>query len=278
MRVGFEFAVALTTTGRVLAWGNGLNGDLGLGHLRSSNVPRYVDLPRGVRITSVSAGGDSAFALTSTGRVLAWGNDDVGQLGDGGGKAFSATPVWVKLPTGVKVTAIGAGVDHMLAVTSTGGLLAWGDNSLGDLGDGTTKVRRVPVKVHLPARVKVVAAFGGLLHSLALTASGRVLAWGDNKAGQLGDGNLKASHLPVWVHIPAHTPIVTLAAGRYHSLALTKSGKVLAWGYDSDGQLGDGGSGQRDLPFQIMVPGKVIAIGAGCEAYSSMAVVKKIID
>jgi alpha-tubulin suppressor-like RCC1 family protein len=230
-----------------------------------------------VKVTAVSAGGVSAYALTTTGRVLAWGDDNAGQLGDGG-KTFSATPVWVKLPPSVKIIAIGAGVDHVFAITSTGGLLGWGDNALGDVGDGTTKVRRVPVSVHLPTKVKVVAAFGGLLHSLALTASGRVLAWGDNETGQLGDGNLKASHLPVWVHIPASTRIVALAAGRYHSLALTKSGKVLAWGDDQDGQLGDGSSGMRDVPVQIMVPGKVIAIGAGCEAYSSIAVVKKIID
>lgn len=276
VRAGFEFALAVTTTGRVLAWGDGIGGELGDGRGKSSDVPVWVDLPTGVKVTAVSAGGDSAVALTSTGQVLAWGDNLSGQLGDGS-KANSARPVWVKLPKGVKVTAIGSGVDHTLAVTSTGGLLAWGDNSVGDLGDGTTKVRRVPVRVRLPAGVKVTSAFGGLLHSLALTTDGRVLAWGDNKAGQLGDGSFNDSKLPVWVRIPKADRIVALAAGRYHSLALTQAGKVLAWGFNGQGQLGDGTSLNRDVPVPIKVPGRVISIGAGCEAYASLAVVTKIV-
>jgi alpha-tubulin suppressor-like RCC1 family protein len=276
-RAGFEFAVAVTTKGRVLTWGYGLSGDLGNGHRVNRDVPVGVKLPRGVRVTAVSAGGDSAIALTSTGRVLAWGDNDAGQLGNGR-KASTDTPVWVRLPRHTKVTAVAAGVDHMLAVTSTGALLTWGDNSFGDLGIGATGVRRVAVRVHLPAGVKVVAASGGLLHSLALTTTGRVLAWGDNQAGQLGDGNVSASSLPVWVRLPKTARIVGLAAGRYHSLALTRAGKVLAWGMGQQGQLGNGSSSNQDVPHLVKVPGKVIAIGAGCEAYASLAVVSKIID
>lgn len=276
-RAGFEFAVAVTTNGNVLTWGYGLSGDLGNGHRVNRDVPVRAKLPRGVLVTAVSAGGDSAIALTSTGRVLAWGDNEAGQLGDGR-KASTDTPVWVRLPRHTKVTAVAAGVDHMFAVTSTGALLTWGGNSDGDLGIGTSGVRRVAVRVHLPRGVKVVAAYGGLLHSLALTTTGRVLAWGDNEAGQLGDGTLKPSSLPVWVHIPKTARIVSLAAGRYHSLALTRAGKVLAWGLGQEGELGDGSSSDLDVPVQIRVPGKVIAIGAGCEAYTSLAVVSKIID
>ncbi len=139
-------------------------------------------------------------------------------------------------------------------------------------------LRRAPVHVLLPPKVRVIAAFGGLLHSLALTADGRVLAWGYNQEGQLGDGTFTSRKLPVFVHIPRNVRIATLAAGRYFSLALTRSGKILAWGADNFGQLGDGMTTNRDVPFQIMVPGRVIAIGAGCEANSSMAVVAKLID
>ena len=276
-RAGFEFAVAVTRMGGVLAWGLGHAGQLGNGHRRSSDVPVRARLPRGVHVTAVSAGGGFAVALTSTGKLLAWGNNDEGQLGDGR-RASTDKPVWVRLPRRTKITSVGAGAGQVLAVTSAGRLLAWGGNQLGELGDGTTKLRRSPVRVHLPAGVKVAAAYGGSLHSVALTTTGRVLAWGDNEAGQLGNGTLTASHVPVWVHIASGVRIRALAAGRAFNLALTRSGKVLAWGDDAQGQLGDGSHHNRDLPFQITVPGQVSSIGAGCEASTSMAVVTKIID
>jgi alpha-tubulin suppressor-like RCC1 family protein len=276
-RGGYQFAVALTTTGKVLTWGNGTSGQLGNGHKVNRDAPVWVKLPRGVRITAVSACGECAIALTSTGRVLAWGDGDVGQLGDGK-KASTDTPVWVKLPRHTKVTAIAAGADHLLAVTSTGGLLAWGDNSRGELGIGAKGTRLTAVRVKLPRGVKVASASAGLLHSLALTTTGRVLAWGGNTDGQLGDGSTTGSSIPVWVHLPKIAHIISVAAGRYHSLALTRGGKVLAWGDGSYGQLGDGSMSDKLLPVQISVPGTVIAIGAGDDAEASMAVVTKIID
>ncbi len=278
VRAGAEYALAVTTTGRVLAWGAGLSGQLGNGRKKSSDVPVFADLPRGVRVTAVSAGALAAIALTSTGRVLAWGDNRAGELGDGR-PASTAKPVFVKIPAGTTITAVGAGVDHMLAVTSTGELLAWGSNSSSDLGDGKPGLARVPVHVKLPPKVKVVAAFAGLIHSLALTRDGRVLAWGDNEGGQLGDGTFKNRELPVFAKIPRNVRVVTLAAGRYFSLALTRSGKILAWGDNSSGELGDDMLANRDVPFQIMVPGdKVLSIGAGCEAYTSVAVVRKLVD
>jgi alpha-tubulin suppressor-like RCC1 family protein len=128
----------------------------------------------------------------------------------------------------------------MFAVTASGGLRASGSNASFVLGDGKTGIRRVPVHVLLPKKVRVVAAIGGLLHSLALTAGGRVLAWGDNEGGQLGDGTMESHKLPAFVHIPRSVRIATLAAGRYFTLALTSTGKVWAWGDDSSGELGDG--------------------------------------
>lgn len=276
-RGGYQFAVALTTTGKVLTWGNGTSGQLGNGHKVSRAAPVWVKLPRGVRITAVSACGECAVALTSTGRVLAWGDGEFGQLGDGK-KVSTDTPVWVKLPRHTQVTAIAAGADHLLAVTSAGGLLAWGNDGSGELGIGAKGIRLTAVRVRLPRGVKVVSASAGLLHSLALTTTGRVLAWGGNGDGQLGDGSTTDSGVPVSVHLPKLAQIVAVAAGRYHSLALTRGGKVLAWGDGAYGQLGDGSTSDKLLPVQISVPGKVIAIGAGDDAEASMAVVTKIID
>ena len=276
-RAGFEFAIALTSTGKVLTWGEGASGELGNGRRANHDLPVSVRLPRGVKITAVTAGADFAAALTSTGRVLTWGDNFVGELGNGK-KASTATPVYARLPRGTKIKAIAAGTDRVFAITSAGALLAWGGNTQGALGIGGPGIRRTPVRIHLPRGVKVVSASGGLLHSLALTTTGKVLAWGDNEAGQVGDGTLTRRLAPVFVHLPKSAHIVAIAAGRYHSLALTRGGKVLAWGDGSVGALGTGTKDNHKLPVQIMVPGVVITIGAGPESYDSYAVVRKIID
>jgi len=278
-REGVHFAVAVTTSGQVLAWGAGGVGQLGNGHRVNRNAPVYVKLPRGVKVTAVSAFNDGAIALTSTGRVLAWGYNFSGELGDGK-KASTDTPVWVLLPKHAKVTSIAAGVDHLLAVTSTGGMLAWGDNSDGQLGTGRTGgVSRVPVRVDLPRRIKVVSASAGQSHSLALTSAGKVLAWGDNSQGQLGTGKRQARNVPVFVHLPAVAHITSIAAGQYHSLALTRGGKMIGWGDDGFAQMGDGGFNDFLTPGPIAVPtNKVLAIGAGPMADDSVAIVDQFID
>ena len=139
----------------------------------------------------------------------------------------------VKLPAGTKVTAVAAGGYYSLALTSTGAVLAWGYNTDGELGNGSTASSDVPVKVKLPAGTKVTAiAAGGYLdrsrrdtagpgHSLALTSTGAVLAWGYNADGELGDGDTTNSDVPVKVKLPAGTKVTAIAAGELHSLAVT---------------------------------------------------------
>jgi alpha-tubulin suppressor-like RCC1 family protein len=262
----------------VLAWGLGGVGQLGNGQLANRNAPVYVKLPRGVKVMAVSAFNDGAIALTSTGRVLAWGYNFDGELGDGK-KSDSRTPVWVSLPRHTKVASIAAGADQLFAVTSTGGLLAWGDNNAGQLGIGHAGgLSRVPVRVHLPRGVKVVSAAAGQSHSLALTSVGRVLAWGDNSQGQLGTGNRRDADAPVWVHLPKVAHITSIAAGRYYSLALTRGGKMIGWGDDGFGQMGDGGFDDFLTPATLFVPtNRVFAIGAGPQADDSVAVVDQLI-
>ena len=102
-----------------------------------------------------------------------------------------------------------------------------------------------PVNVSLPAGTKVTAVAAGALHSLALTSTGAVLAWGYNADGELGDGSRTNSDVPVKVKLPAGTKVTAVAAGGYDSLALTSTGAVLAWGYNADGELGDGGTAEQ---------------------------------
>jgi alpha-tubulin suppressor-like RCC1 family protein len=182
------------------------------------------------------------------------------------------------------VTAIAAGGGHSLAVTSTGSMVAWGYNAYGELGNATTVSSDVPVVVNLPTDTEVTAVAAGLYHSLALTSTGRVLAWGENNYGQLGDGTSKGpqtcyvgvacSTTPVDVELPEGTDVTAVAAGAWHSLALTSTGKLRAWGYNVDGELGNGTTTNTDLPVKVKLPkgDTATAVGAEDEAYESLAV------
>ncbi len=140
-------------------------------------------------------------------------------------------------------------------MTSAGTVLAWGLNSSGQLGDGTTTDRSTPVDVDLPPGTTVTAIAGGEGHSVALTSAGTVLAWGLNSSGQLGDGTTTDSTTPVDVNLPPDTTITAITAhDGSHSLALTSTGTILAWGSNSSGELGDGTTTNRSTPVDVNLP------------------------
>ncbi len=280
----------------LVSWGWNLFGQLGAGTTTGpqscdgwgacSKKPVKVMLPDGTRLVAVAAGEDHSLALRSTGQVLAWGDNFDGQLGDGtftgpescGGFPCSTKPVRVQLRGGIRVVAVAAGGGFSLALTSTGQVLAWGFNGRGELGNGARGHRTNhdrPVKVKLPPRTKVVAVAAGGDHALALTSAGEVLAWGFNRYGQLGDGTTISSHYPMKVRLPTGIRVLAVAAGFDHSLALTSTGQVLAWGFNADGELGDGTftgpercrhhDGCSTTPVQVQLPTstKVVAVAAG---------------
>jgi alpha-tubulin suppressor-like RCC1 family protein len=275
LAAGSDFGLALTSSGTGLAWGGNEYGQLGDGTTLVRDLPVPVHLPVGVTIKAIAAGegstqagfisGAFSLAVTSSGTGLAWGDNGYGQLGDGT-SVVRHLPVPVQLPAGTTITAIAAGADFSLALTSSGTMLAWGGNEYGELGDGTTLVRHLPVPVKLPANTTIKAIAAGSDFSLALTSSGTMLAWGDNGYGQLGDGTSVVRHLPVRVKLPAGTTIKAIAAGSDFSLALTSSGTVLAWGGNEYGQLGDGTTLVRHLPVHVRLPAgttiKAITAGA----------------
>ncbi|MFF2007639.1 Ig-like domain repeat protein [Streptomyces sp. NPDC058195] len=270
---GDDFVVALTSTGELLAWGYNQWGQLGNGVTGGeSNVPVHVNLPAGTTATAVSCGAGHCLALTAAGEVLAWGDNDFGQLGDGTVVSRNE-PVPVNLPAGTTVTSIAGGDDHSLALTSTGQVYAWGYNGGGQLGNGTTTNSSTPVLVHLPTGITVtsVAAAHGF-QSFALTAAGEVLAWGDNTYGQLGDGTTTRRTEPVLVHLPTGTTVTSIAGGDDHTVALTSTGQVLAWGYNRYGQVGDGTTTNRTEPVPVELPDGAVVTAIGAGNYHSLAV------
>jgi alpha-tubulin suppressor-like RCC1 family protein len=258
-----------TASKTVLAWGYNAFGQLGNGTTTTeSTTPVNVALPSEVKVTQVRAGCEHTLALTSKGHVLAWGNNDDGELGDGT-TADSFTPVSVLIPGGTTITAVRAGCNFSLALTSKGHVLAWGDNTDGQLGIGSTAGSATPVRVMLPGHTKVTAISIGQFFSLARTSKGHALAWGDNIIGQLGDGTTTSRDIPVRVQLPAGAKVKAVAGGAAFGVAVTSAG-LFAWGDNSDGQLGDDSTASSDTPVKAVLPlslpqaGHLRAAFAGC--------------
>jgi alpha-tubulin suppressor-like RCC1 family protein len=284
VRAGCHFSLALTSKGHVLAWGDNGFGELGNGTTIGSDTPVRVQLPTGTKATAISAGWNFSLARTSKGHVLAWGLNDNGQLGNGT-TTNSDTPVRVHLPTGSKAQILSAGFNFAFASVSGGGVFVWGANNLGQFGDGTTTSSDTPVSIgpmhggpvggpigHL---VSLVAGCG---HTIALFSRGAVLAWGGNDFGQLGNDTTTSSLTPVRVHLPASAQVKAISASCNDGYALTAKGHVFAWGYNSQGQLGDDGPpAGRDTPARVDLPSgrRAVALGAGPLAEHVLAIVRK---
>ncbi len=294
---------AQSSEGAVFASGKNDLGQLGVGEstgpqvcgqapntVPCSTTPVSVHLPSGTRVTAISSSSDFSLALTSTGAVYAWGSNESGQLGIGTHSGpdtcdddhpCSTTPVLVQFGLVPRIVAIAAGQNHGLAVTSSGNVLAWGDNDLGQLGDGTTTEHDTPVMSNLPfgAQATSVATAGG--YSLARLTDGTVLAWGNNGDAQLGVGEstgpdtcgtppVACSTTPVAVHLPAGTFVNAISGTFEGGQALTSGGSVLAWGNNSAGQLGIGtntgpdtcsGGSCATSPVLVHLPAGVFALG-----------------
>lgn len=241
---GYYHTLALTSDGKIKAWGYNAYGQLGNGTTTNSTTPVQVIGITGV--TTITAGGYHSLALTSDGKVWAWGHNTYGQLGNGT-TTHSSVPVQVTGITGT-VIAVAAGAYHSLALTSDGKVWSWGYNDHGQLGNGTTTSSTTPVEVTSLTGATAIAAGG--LYTLALTPDGKAWAWGFNGDGELGNGDTKNSKTPV--QVIGLTGATAIAAGGYHSLALTPDGEVWAWGYNADGELGNGTTTNSSVPVQII--------------------------
>jgi alpha-tubulin suppressor-like RCC1 family protein len=259
---GCQHVVALLSTGKVVAWGHGFEGELGDGGSSDRFSPVPVGLPASLRLAAVCAGDDFSLALSTEGRVYAWGDNHHGQSGDGTHLRQHPDPVPVKLASRTQVTAIACGDSHALALTSAGRVLAWGEGRYGALGAGQPGDSPVPVPVRLPASVRIRALFAGRSTSMALSTTGQVWTWGDNRKGQLGNGStFDQSRRPVRVRLPAGTTVRQISGTSQTDLVLTSRGTILTWGANDEGQLSIGRvSDNSRVPVAVRLPRRQVPL------------------
>jgi alpha-tubulin suppressor-like RCC1 family protein len=163
------------------------------------------------------------------------------------------------LPAIAGAQTVAGGAQHTVVATPGGTVWTWGNNTNGQLGDGTTTAHKTPDAVSTISGVTAVAA--GQAHTLALKSDGTVWAWGANSYGQLGDQTTTQRTSPVQVY--GLSTIIAIAAGENHSVALTSGGSVWVWGRNANGQIGDGTTTQSTQPVLMTTLSSLTAIGAG---------------
>jgi alpha-tubulin suppressor-like RCC1 family protein/uncharacterized protein YkwD len=219
---GDRHSLALKSDGSAWAWGAIHFGELGI-----ANLDDYVDLPTRVdtstiasRLIAIAAGDDFSLGIEEgSGHVWAWGQNNGGQLGDGGSHPYTWRPL--EVPHFGGAVAVAAGGRHSLALKNDKSVWGWGDNDFGQLGDDTTSPGVRPVQVHGLNRVEEIAT--GYFFSLARKDDGTVWAWGTNIRGELGDGTYAERHTPV--QVGALRGAVSIDGGGVHSVAAAEARK-----------------------------------------------------
>ncbi len=256
---GLYHSLAVDSAGRVLSWGEDGSGQLGTGRATFVSAPTVIkDMPAG-SVLALAGGVFHSLALMDDGRVLAWGNNAEGVLGDGSTQSHSSPLPVLGLPG---MRRIHSGERHAVGTDTQGRIWSWGLNHMGQLGHSDNSYQsNVPQRVSLS---DVLDVRGGAAHTVALTNTGEVWAWGDNRMGQLGTSTPSQSGSPVRVVFPAGTPRITaIDAAGDQSYAIDNDGGLWAWGDNRYRQLADGSVGQRSSPGRIAALMGVVAVSAG---------------
>ena len=268
---GAYHTCAILDDGSVSCWGdNHYGGQLGDGTTTlSRNTPAKTStLGTGRTAVAISSGGYHTCAILDDGSVSCWGGNDRKQLGDGTTTDRNTPTQTSSLGTGRTAVAISSGDYHTCAILDDGTVSCWGRNQRGQLGDGTTTNRNTPTQTsNLGAGRTAVAISSGNYHTCAILDDASVSCWGSNDYGQLGDVTTTSRYTPAQTSsLGTNRGAVAISSGWGHTCALLDDTSVSCWGYNANGELGDGTNTNRDTPTQTSSLGigrTVIAISSG---------------
>lgn len=280
---GVSFSLVLTASGQIYTFGNDATGQLGDGKssYEENPTPEPITLPGATGApVQVAAGREFSLVLTASGQLYAFGGDSNGELGNGSDNYEGvSTPEAITLPgaTGLPVQ-VAAGEYHSLVLTSSGQLYTFGANRSGQLGNGGTASRSTPEAIALHgATGPIVQIAAGWEFSLALTSTGQLYAFGSDEYGQLGNGksDTEPHPTPEAIALPrAKGTIKEIAAGRNHSLVVTRRGRLYVFGSDQYGQLGNGKTEETPYSTPTLVDlSHVKSVARGSSANHVLAIV-----
>jgi len=274
---GYEFTLLLADDNLLFAVGNNLNGQLGRGHSNNDDpdnrVPRPVTGFGLERITLVTAGYGHCAAVTEDGHLFMWGRNGSGQCGTGtaGGNVLAATRCDSGALADVRVVFVACGGFHTVALTSDGGVIAFGHNYKGQLGTDNNIGQSTPVRLASAALagVRIVGCAAGLNFTQLVSKDGRVFATGQNRYGQLGTGNTTDVNTPTVIKAThfGDAPVAAVACGGNHTMAITRDkGKLYCWGEGGYGATGLGHTDNATTPQRVvgaLADVRVVRVAAG---------------
>lgn len=239
------FGSSISINAQVKGWGKNGNGNLGIGNTATSQTSP-ITVGTLTDITSFGGGQEHTLALKSNGTVVAWGRNFNGQIGNG---TVNQTGCFcIPSPTAVSnltdVVQVSAGTEHSLALKADGTVWAWGENSVGQIGDGTQTSQSTPKQVGIGVAGfgSIVAIDAGSFHNLALKSDGTVWAWGSDFRGRVRGSGTNSGNVLSPIQVVGLANIISVSAGEEHSVALGNDAKVKVWGSNQFGQAGTGTS------------------------------------
>jgi alpha-tubulin suppressor-like RCC1 family protein len=246
--VGFQHTAAVRSNGTAWAWGVNFIGQLGNNTATFPQTSPVSVVGGFTDWVQISAGQTHTAAIRANGTAWAWGQNVNGEVGNGffGGAYSSPISVVGGVTNWVQISA---GTSHTAAVRANGTAWAWGANG-GRLGDGTITNRSSPVSV-VGGFTDWVQISAGQQHTAAIRANGTAWAWGNNQFGRLGDNTTTSRTSPVSV-VGGFTDWVQITAGGNHSVAIRANGTAWAWGWNSNGRLGDNTVTSRLSPVSVV--------------------------
>lgn len=258
--VGGSHTCALTNEGAVKCWGYNTYGQLGDASNTHRSTP--VDVSGlNIDVRGISAGWVHTCARISGGRVMCWGGNADGKIGDGTSGIDRTTPVDVMgLGFGI-IDAVVSGAHHNCLLTRGGTMKCWGSNWAGQLGDGTTIQRNSPVDV-IGLNDGVTGVSAGVSNTCVTTSGGGAKCWGSNDHGQIGDGSTIDRSVPAEVS-GLGSGVSAVSVGWRHACARTADGLAKCWGWNPWGQLGDGSRTERPMPVSVSGLANVSSIAVG---------------
>lgn len=257
---GFNHTCGLTPAGRAYCWGRNSSGELGDGSTTASSVPVAVVGPlSGAPLTfvSLSAGMQHTCAITNAASMYCWGWNFGGQLGDGS-TTSSSVPVAVLGPLSsspLEFSTVSAGSRATCGITTAGATYCWGDNTYGQLGDGSNNSSRRPIAVASPlggSLLSFTSLSAANAFTCGITTSAAAYCWGSNTYGALGDGTNTDSNRPV--PVSGGIRFSEVRGGSGSTCGIDLSGGAYCWGVNQYGKLGDGSTTHRSVPAPVLNP------------------------
>lgn len=248
---GENYTVAITNEGQVYSCGNNDYGQLG--HEKARKRLQQIPGLDAFVFKKVSCGSCHTLAVNEWGQLFSWGSNMKGQLGLSSVDCTERTPRMVKALGTSVIVQIACGVEHSIALTNDGELYAWGSNTEGQLGIGSHTVTEIkPKRIYTLAAVPIAFIACGGYHTVVISKSGVVFAWGRNTFGQLGLNDTQQRSVPCQLRTLRNAKVCFAACGEEFSVFLTLDGGVFTCGAGMYGQLGHGNSMNEILPRQVM--------------------------